>query len=679
MKANQLLLGISLLVCGWNLFIPVSWSGPDHDAAMAIIHVGEAISDTGKLDDAMAKYAEVEELFPQEYEAIAWARYRTSECLAAGWRWPEALSTMRWVWDRIEDGTITNAEVRFWGAFQFARCVDHGGEKWFLAQIAAKTLEIYDAIPEPGAGMDEAAGWLHYWRARNFAQKEQYDWSWNAAEQAWEIANKTKNGTLAAWSRLVMGDSARGQGNLILAHEILEECDTGYAPHEDAVYRDYLQISKTETGLKLGLTEDVRDEIMRMLEDQVGPPDLRMKAVQTYAYDAIQRGATLEAILPLAVLRSSLLHVPVWGPKIEDQWQGFRRMIGEDRFMEALGALASEGDDSAIGRAAARIQLADEFISRGLGQDALQICSDVEGSCDDPRFTTTMRLLEAEAVSSVDPQARRNAVEQILHEDAKDPDMAAYLLGIARADLWEATPPDLTYGEWLHAQQSALPENTYRIEKAAWLRDQMKDYESALVLLDAVLASGDPSHRADASTEKIANLYLLGRDVEAEIAVEKFIETTPDRGTRDHALLLAAGKLWPTDAMEFYLPQATPGEVTPEVVLLEPNEDAQSMLWELLAGCSSTQEVTAAVSEIPSVFLRASNRDGALALLRRITSTGDSSQDVPDEEIHAEVIDRMFRLHAYFEAEREALNLIARNPEARQGLQRTLDFVDSLR
>jgi hypothetical protein len=94
MKPAGLVRGVMTFLCLGTLCAAVS-AGPNHDAAIAIVHQGEAISGTGNLDAAMAEYARVEELYPEEYEAIAWAKYRTSECLVAGWRWEEAPSPKR--------------------------------------------------------------------------------------------------------------------------------------------------------------------------------------------------------------------------------------------------------------------------------------------------------------------------------------------------------------------------------------------------------------------------------------------------------------------------------------------------------------------------------------------------------------------------------------------------------
>ncbi len=538
MKNRSRYVCLTVVFVATSLSNPIALAGAAYDKAMAIVHNGESISSTGDLDAAMAEYARVEELYPEEFEAIAWARFRIAECLIAGWRWGDAREALQPVWNMIREGKIDNPDAKFWCAHRYAKCLSRTEEKWYLAQVARKALDVYETYATPGAGMEEAAGWLNYWRAQHFCANEQYVWAREAAQAAWEIGKNVKNGTLAAWSRLLMADGLRGEGNLLLARQILDECDDRYAPHEGSVYRLYLHTSKAETKLDLGLAEDTRQDLMSALEGELGDAALRIRAALVYADDAIQRGATTEALGPLAVIKYSLRHVPLWGDQADERWERIRGRVPPEAFGAALSQLAAATTASACERAALKLALGEMEVVKGQNATASSLLDEAERLAEDKRYDISLRLLRALSVSDTTPEAKQQEIEALIAEKNDSPAFVEHLLGRIRAKIAVGIEGATAYATWLDSHQAILPRNIYLVEKGHCLR-RNRDLQGALSLADEALASADTWNRFEAHVDRIVALYLMRRDAEAERAVEAFLNETPDQGQRDYGLFKA--------------------------------------------------------------------------------------------------------------------------------------------
>jgi hypothetical protein len=554
-------------------------AGPFHDEAMEIVKQGENISDTGNLDAAMAEYDKVQSLYPEEHEAILWAKYRKSECLVAGYRWNEARGNAEWIWDAIQKGLIQDEDAKFWGAFQYARCLDHTGGEWDLPKVADFVLETYTGYSSPDQTKQTAAGWCLYWRAKHLLELDEHGRAAQDAEQAWELAKAAGNGTLAAWSRLAIGDAVAGEGNLLLARSILDECEQNYAPYENGVYRVYLQMSQNQLDAALGLVTRSRDRLMTLLVDEKADAGSRIRSALEFVDAAMLAGATMEALAPLAIIHHSLRHVPIWGPMAEERWIRFRRQFQPSDLFTIVSGAEARGESDTIETQAVRLELCERLIELGATEEALRVCDTVEGSCSDDRFRVSLGLLRAQAQKPIESDSVRLAVEELLQHGIDDDSVASYLVGVVRHELWppvtedeqiydqamlavvqesgpnpegledpvrlnllikkkvwESTESEPSFGEWLDSAKASLPLGVYGLEKTRWLRDRIDDCTAALSLANGILVSGDPRYRFDAYVEKIVCLYRLRRNAEAAAAVEEFFGEVLHDGQRDQGL-----------------------------------------------------------------------------------------------------------------------------------------------
>jgi hypothetical protein len=519
-------------------------AGPSHQAAMAVVENGQQISDTGNLTAAMAEYDSVEELYPEEYEAILWARFRKAECLTAGGRFGELLPVTEWIYVAIRDGKISNPDAVFWGASTHACSLDRNGQHgWEMAQTANLALDAYAGFADPDLGKKNAAGWLQYWKSKYFYEKEQYEWARTAAEQAWELAKEVKNGTLAAWSRLMIANALTGEGNLLLAHTVYEQCEEGYRPHEGETYRLYLMDGQMKCALDLGLHEDVRAMLMEAFEGQIGGAGLQIRAAQKYIQNCWERGAYEEAIVPLCIVRSSFQYLPVQGEWIERMWVHLRKQLGPQVLAQNLSDIDAAGTLSPAIGAAVKLQLADELVKMGLGEEVMQLCDAADGMCLDPRYAMTTRLLRAAAIEDTTPDAKLTAVDDLLPSCKDDPARASFILAEPRNRFWDQGPEAGGYGAWLDARKDLLPVGVYALDKCRWLREIAGDLEGALAMADLALTPQNSWQRIHAHAEKIVTLYRMDRDDEAEAAIENLFTECPGEAERDFGLYLAGESL----------------------------------------------------------------------------------------------------------------------------------------
>jgi len=192
---------------------------------------------------------------------------------------------------------------------------------------------------------------------------------------------------LAAWGRLEQAKVELHAGNLLLAQVYLAECADEYSPHMERHYVAEVETAQEECRLELGMSEDVRATALEKLisTDESIDKGLWLRATFHYANEAYNRGASEEAIGPMAVALTCYAAFPGWGLHIDLLWQ--RKIRGHtpnELFVEGLKEQKDKGDP--LERAAIRIQLAEVLAEMGRGSEGLTLLDEVPELATNPRL-----------------------------------------------------------------------------------------------------------------------------------------------------------------------------------------------------------------------------------------------------------------------------------------------------
>jgi tetratricopeptide (TPR) repeat protein len=523
------ILRLSIVVVCVSVFSTVSaLAGPQHQAAMAIVHNGEQISDTGNLDAAIAEYDRVETLYPGEYEAIAWARYRLSEIYWAGERWMDAAAAVRWVWDRIQTGTIRREDQRFWCGYQYARCLSKLGVCSVLSPVCRATLSVYDGWSQPDGGQQEAAGWMRYYLSQCEYSAGQFAGAQADANAAWEIGKAVHNGSLASWARLLEVRATMADGNLLLAEGVLNDCLNDYAPHMTEDYAAEVRVRLSNCQAMTGRFSAAHDAVIQLFTNPEVDEGLQAEALVRFAEAAIIESATAQALRTLALAKNAFGDILTWGDIAKARWNSL--MKGQNgRVLLEQASTTGTGPE----RAAIELELARrEFNTNAV----LARCDCAEGLSSDPRLGREIALLRAENGCS-DPLL---IYEDLLAQADGNRALVKRLLNKVRRKKWNLSGED-TYGAWLDQQRDSLPRDVYLLEKSKWFRGVVGDCAAALPLLqEAVCITGSPADRIEALHSLAVAYYRTGDDTRARDVVQRMVHEICDPNERERALLLTA-------------------------------------------------------------------------------------------------------------------------------------------
>jgi tetratricopeptide (TPR) repeat protein len=537
-------------VLGFLLCPPAS-AGPLHEAAMAEVQRGIALCPTGNLDAAMEIFKGVEQQFPDETEAIGWARYWHSNCLLAGWRLSEIPPLMEPVWEQVVAGEITSPTAAFLFGHQYARVLDTGN---YLRSVCERTTEFYEQLENPGVQIEEKAGFLQVFLSRCYHNTREFVNAAAAGEAAWEkgealrgtvdaetaAALDVKPTVLAAWGRLEQAKAELHQGNVLLAQVMLAECAEEYCLDMQRHYVSEVETAQEEARLQLGLSSEVRADLLEKLvsTDEAIDKGLWLRATWHFANEAYNRGATEEAIAPMAVARTCYIAFPGWGLHIDLLWQ--RKIRGHtpnDLFIAELEREKDQG--SHLERASMRIQLAEILAELNRGAEGLALLDEVPSVSTDPRLSMSLRVARAHCEFPGDLEAELTAYEEVLAADPGNRSLAEYVVEQV-SPYRHGKMREYEFGPWLDEAMAVLPDSVYRLTKVRWQRDFKQDYDGALELMEPLLLSGDPETVLRAKEQKAILLYGAHRDEEAQALVQDLEQSIVDVRRREDALYQVA-------------------------------------------------------------------------------------------------------------------------------------------
>lgn len=534
-------LGVSLSLT-LALSFPAS-GGPNHGAAMAEVERGAAICPTGNLDAAMEVFRGVEGQFPDEKEAVGWARWWHSNCLLAGGRRSEVAPLMSPIWSWATAGEITNPTTAFLFGHQLARVLDRGN---YLRSVCEKTMGFYGQIEAPGIQIEEKAGFLQVFLSRCYYATREYVRAAAAGQAAWERGETlrrtvvpqaaadldVKPHVLAAWGRLEQAKAELALDNILMAQVYLAECAEEYSPQMDPGYASEVDTFREDCRLRLGFTGEVRETLLQKLESTDPSIDrgLWLRTAWGFANEAYNREATAEAIAPMAVARTCYVAFPGWGIHIDLLWQ--RKIRGHTPNDLFIAELERQKDTrSALQRASIRIQLAEILAELNRGPEGLALLDEVPSLSTDPRINMSLRVARAHCEFPRDREAEVRAYEEVLAEATGNRGLISYAVGRVRDSYWWVGEPEGRYRDWLDRHEPILPSDLFRLEKSEWLREWGRDAGAALETVGPLLKQG--LTRWEAYVGQIVCLYRMNDDAGAAAATRAFEERYPDTKDRE--------------------------------------------------------------------------------------------------------------------------------------------------
>lgn len=523
-------------------------AGPLHDAAMEEVERGIAVCPTGDLDAAMEIFKGVEQQFPGETEAIGWARCWHANCLLAGWRLSEIPPLMKPVWEQVVAGEITSPTAAFVFGHQYARVLNPSN---YLRSVCERAMEFYEQLESPGIQIEEKAGFLQVFLSRCYHNTMEYVPAAQAGKAAWEkgeglrgtvdaetaAALDVKPLVLAAWGRLEQAKAELHQGNVLLAQVLLAECAEEYCPHMERHYVSEVETVQEEARLELGLSSGVRADLLEKLvsTDEAIDKGLWLRATFHFANEAYNRGATEEAIAPMAVARTCYVAFPGWGLHIDLLWQ--RKIRGHtpnQLFIAELEKQMNQG--GTLERAAIRIQLAEILAELNRGTEGLVLLDEVPSLSTDSRLSMGLRVARAHCEFPGNREAEIQAYEDVLADATGNRGLADYVLDRVRPYHRDRRKV-VTFGMWLDERKEILPDEVYRLEKARWFRDFIGDDNSVFELVDPLLGSQHPGVRLQAHVTKIVCLYRGPWQDRAAAALAAFEHDITDVRQREEGYL----------------------------------------------------------------------------------------------------------------------------------------------